>query len=122
MTAWLAVNSDRWNCDKCPRGESYKCPKRHDIDTDEIWATVEAEERATIPIIFLLDQLSICPRCLTDRWSSYIWQGFQWQDSGGSLGMNFADAPVWLREAFAILSNERGKAMKLQMDNDKRSR
>jgi len=120
VTAWLAVTADRWDCSKCPRGYNYKCPKKHDIDTDEIWETLEAEERQTIPLIFLLDQMSICPRCLMDPWSSYIWQAFQWQDSGGDLGVSFADAPVWLREAFGILAVERNQAMKLQRESERK--
>jgi len=55
-----------------------------------------------------------------DPWSSYIWQAFQWQDSGGDLGVSFADAPVWLREAFGILAVERNQAMKLQRESERK--
>lgn len=107
--------ADTWNCETCGRG-NHKCPIRDEIDIDKAIEKIEWEREGSEPLVFAADRLGICPRCLVTGWGADIWQAFQWQESGGDLGVSFVDAPGWLREAFNILATERSRANKLKLD------
>ncbi len=107
--------ADTWNCTKCHHGEEYKCPQKHDINRDELYERLWWEGEGSEPMIFTADRLGICPRCLVTDWGAYIWQAYQWQESGGDLGVSFANCPRWLVDAFNLLATERYKANTLKM-------
>lgn len=105
--------SDRWNCDTCQRG-NHKCPYRDEIDREELYERIQWEAEGREPMIYTADRLGICPRCLVTDWGGYVWQAYQWQESGGDLGVSFVDCPGWLIEAFNLLAGARYEANKVK--------
>jgi len=114
------VLADTWDCNKCPRGDDYRCPIKHETNREELLETVLDSQEGDIPLVFVSDMLAICPRCLVTDWGGYIWQAYQWQESGGDLGVPFTDCPKWLLDAFNLLATERSKANKYKFERDKK--
>ena len=66
--------------------------------------------------MFTAARLKICPRFLVSPWAGYVMQARAWHETG-ELGVSFVDAPMWVKEAFAILDSETVKAMTFKREN-----
>ncbi len=121
-SVWLSLVSDIYDCSKCKRDyKTFACPNHEQVDMDWVYKLLEDSNLpSSMPDVFKLEQLNICPLVLRSAFTNSIARAFNWWEKG-QLGMTYLESPAWVEQAFSLLSAEREKvrAFKRQQDRSK---
>lgn len=69
-----------------------------------------------MPLVARAEYAGVCPRLFASAFALECLTALSWWEKG-QLGLSFTTAPIWVREAFGMLSSEMSRAREFRRRN-----